>query len=426
MTSLCLEVSKIHVMKNLYMIVGLLLLIFSGCSSSEPPRFNIIYISFDNMCPDWGVYGDTLAYTPNFDAFARRSVLFTDAHAQVSLSNPSRISILSGLRPSTTGMVHEDDLWENLSKQVISLPRHFQNHGWFTSSVGKIFDAAAGITDSGFVAVRSAGGGITGNAPALEALREAASQEQPFFLAIGYHHTQLPWIPSEAGRKRHNPENFSTEHRTPLFQDLFLTDEDIRVLMRAYYATITDADSLFGLLFDEIRNLDLLDNTIIIVGSLDNGFSHGYNGRWGNGGNTDRETHVPLMIRVPGFSGNGKKATGLVELVDIYPTLIDLSRLPPPPHRLEGTSFRRLLRNTSLRWKKAVFSHQGYQIENQAVKTRKYTLIRSGHRGIELFDRTNDPLNLHNIAPENQNIVNGMLRIHDQGWEVAKPPRRIF
>jgi iduronate 2-sulfatase len=412
-------------MKVFYIMVVLLLLLLAGCNRSTPD-YNIIYISFDDMPPDWGVYGDTLAYTPNFDAFARRSVVFTDAHAQVSLSNPSRISILSGLRPSTTGIVQEDDPWEILGPQVISLPRHFRNHGWYTSSVGKIFDKGAGVTDSGFVAVRSPGGGITGNTPALEALREAAAQEKPFFLAIGYHHTQLPWIPSDAGRRHHKTENFSTEGRTPLFQDLMLSDDDIKVLMRAYYGSVTDADSLFGMLFAEIRDLGLLNNTIIIVGSLDSGFSHGYNGRWGKGGNTDRETRVPLMIRIPGVAGNGHHSDALVELVDIYPTLVDICRLPPPPHRLEGHSLRKLLRKPSRRWKKAVFSHQAYNRENLAVKTRRYTLIMTDYKGIELYDRRNDPLNRNNIAGDNPDIVNGMLRMLEEGWEEARPRRRIF
>jgi iduronate 2-sulfatase len=412
-------------MKFTYLFLFLLPFVIAACKE-KTTEYNVIYITFDDMCPDWGIYGDQQAHTPRLDDFGREAVVFHDAHAQVTLSNPSRISIMSGLRPSTTGFVTEEAQWLDIIPAVTSLPKHFRDHGWYTSAVGKIFDAASGPVDSAFIAIRSAGEGITGNNDALEALREAAAQDKPFFLAIGYHHSQLPWVASESSRRYYKPEDFSIEHRTRETTWASLSDDDIRLLMRSYYATITDADSLFGQLISEIKNLGLYQNTIILVGSFDNGFSHGYHGRWGTGGLTDRETRVPMIIRVPGLKGNGKISSALTELVDLYPTLVDLCKLPPPAHRLEGHSLKRQLQTPSGRWKKAVYSHHGYNIQNKAVKTSRYTLIRRDMETYELYHRRKDPLNLKNIADENPEIVLDMINLLEEGWENSRPRRRWF
>jgi arylsulfatase A-like enzyme len=152
---------------------------------------------------------------------------------------------------------------------------------------------------------------------------------------------------------------------------------------------------------------------------MDHGYDFGYRGHWGKGNCYDNETGVPLLVRVPGNKNNGKESAGLVELVDIYPTLVDLCGLTSPPQPLEGTSFKPLLEDPSRAWKQAVFSHRAYDVNIVGVKTGNYTLIDFAGDSIQLFDRLNDPLNLVDISRENPTIVREMMAIRNRGWQKA-------
>lgn len=411
-------------MKTTHTGALLLPLLFAAPVGSQAQKPNVIYICFDDMCTDWGIYGDSIAHTPNFDSFARESVLFNDVHCQVALSTPSRTSVLTGVRPSTSKSVEIKHDWQQLLPGVTSLPRHFRNNGYFTSLAGKVYDRRWGAPDSAFDIERSVGQVVTTNDYPLEALREAATHSEPIFLAIGYFQTHLPWLPTEGSKRWYNPADISVENRHPVYKGKTMSREEIQLFMRDYYAYQTDADSLFGELIAEIKRLGLYDNSIILVGSFDHGYCHGYGGKWAKGDNTDHETRVPLAVRIPGNPNNGQSTSGIVELVDVYPTLIDLCGLPAPNHQLEGISFRKLLEAPDTPWKKAAFTHRAYHINDVGVKTADYTLIRTEGEPIRLHNRKTDPNNLHNIANDNPQIVSEMLAILNAGWTMALPPER--
>ena len=147
------------------------------------PPFNVIYICMEDMMPSLGCYDDSLAVTPSIDDFARQSVLFEDVHCQVALCTPSRTSILTGIRPSTSRIVTIGDDWQKVLPGVTSLPRHFRNNGYYTSLAGKVHDYRCGGMDSAYVTTFDIHG-LSNNDLALAALNDAASQELPFFLAI--------------------------------------------------------------------------------------------------------------------------------------------------------------------------------------------------------------------------------------------------
>lgn len=408
-------------MKTTHTSVMFLPLLFAASVDLQSKKPNVIYICFDDMCTDWGIYGDSIAHTPNFDRFANESVLFNDVHCQVALCTPSRTSVLTGVRPSTSKIVEIEHDWQKILPGVTSLPRHFRNNGYFTSLTGKVYDKRWGASDSAFEIERAAGHPVTTNDYPLQALREAASQSEPIFLAIGYFQTHLPWLPTEGSKRWYNPAEISVENRNPVFKGKSMTKEEIQLFMLDYYAYQTDADSLFGDLIAEIKRLGLYNNSIILVGSFDHGYSHGYGGRWAKGENSDRETRVPLVVRIPGNPNNGKKTSGIVELVDIYPTLIDLCGLTSPNHKLEGISFRQLLDEPERSWKKAAFSHRAYHINDVGVKTTDYTLILTEGKPIRLHNRKIDPNNLHNIANDNPHIVRELTDILNAGWTMAQP-----
>lgn len=405
--------------KLLYVSLAILSGGISCTDGNFRPSPNVIYISVEDMMPNWGCYGDSVAFTPNLDAFAKEAVLFDDAHCQVALCTPSRTSILTGIRPSTSGIVKIDDDWQKMLPNAVSLPRHFKNNGYHTVIAGKIHDYRCGGMDSAYVTEFDIHG-MSDNELAIKAIDNAVSQNKPFFLALGYSQAHDPWTPSDWAKSKYSLNQFSAEGRTPEYNKKTYDENGIKELVQNYYGEITDVDSLIGEVLAKIKSLGLFDNTIILIGAMDHGYNFGYRGRWGKGNCYDNETRVPLLVRVPNNPNNGKKTPALVELVDIYPTLAELCGLPQPPQLLEGTSFKPLLENPGLTWKKAVFSHRAYSKGIVGVKTKDYSFIDFEGDSVQLFDRHNDPLNLVDIAAQYPEIVTQMQALVDAGWKNVK------
>jgi arylsulfatase A-like enzyme len=100
---------------------------------------NILFIAVDDLRPELGCYGAPLVISPNIDRLAAEGVLFERAYCQSAVCNPSRTSVLTGLRPNTHG-VH--DLWTHFRHTVpdaVTLPQHFKANGYHTAAIGKIF-----------------------------------------------------------------------------------------------------------------------------------------------------------------------------------------------------------------------------------------------------------------------------------------------
>lgn len=384
-----------------------------------PPRPNILYLCIEDTGPFLGCYGHPEVKTPRIDSFAREAVLFTDAHCQVALCTPSRTSILTGVRPSTSGIVKIDDDWRASLPGVTSLPRHLRNHGYHTRSVGKIYDPRSGGMDDAFDIDDPAR--LTSNERPLAALREAAQGSQPFFLGIGYAQAHLPWEPTPEALAVYEGAAIVTAGMSRNFRGTVLDDATLASRIRDYYAAITDVDRLIGEMLDEARALGLLENTIILVGAMDHGFDLGWHGRYGKSNTSDPETLVPLIVRPPGAVVPGRRCSALVELVDLYPTLLELCDLPGPRHELEGTSFVPLLHNPDLPWKTAVFAHRAYDVNIVAVKTRDYYLLRQPGQVDQLFDRRTDPHSVHDIAADSPEIVRELSAIASAGWTAARP-----
>src|SRR5262249_30043956 len=134
----------------------------------------------------------------------------------------------------------------------------------------------------------------------------------------------------------------------------FLTDQDKKEFLRSYYAGITFMDAQVGKLLEALDRLGLAENTIIVfIG--DHGYHLGEHGWWNKNTLFELSTRPPLIVVAPDSKGRGKSATGLVEFVDLYPTLTDLCGLKTPA-KLEGTSFRLLLGDPERAWKKAAFT----------------------------------------------------------------------
>lgn len=392
----------------------------------EVKRPNVIYICIEDMGPFLGCYGDTFAVTPEIDAFADESVLFEDVHCQVALCTPSRISIITGIRPTTSGMVKIDDPWREMLPEAVTMSRHFRDNGYYALRVGKYSDPRSGPLDDAFDTVYEEWG-IEDNRLAYKGLEEVAAQNKPFFLSVGYKQAHDDWTPTAESRALYDPDDVSMAHRTNRYNFKGkvheLTDQQVREMVCDYYGEISDVDRLIGQLIDRIKQMGLYENSIILVGVFDHGFNLGYHGRWGKTHVWDNETEVPMLVRVPGNPNNGKRAPGIVELVDVYPTLVELCDLPSPPQELEGTSFVPLLENPTLKWKKAAFTHGAYSnFRYTGLKTKDYTLIYDDKGNPPLlFDRHEDPINVHNIASQHPDLVEKLVKIQKAGWRGSVP-----
>jgi len=213
--------------------------------AAERQKPNVLFIAVDDMRPQLGCYGDKLARSPNMDRLAGRGMVFQQAYCQQALCSPSRISLLSGRHPWTTHIYQIGPELRSTLPDIVTLPQHFKNHGYFTRSLGKVYHV--GIDDPAswsmppwhskkprygpegqamvqqrIAALKASGkpipkngenapffGGPAFEAPdladddlldgdtvreALVAMRDLAARPQPFFLAVGFANPHVPWV----------------------------------------------------------------------------------------------------------------------------------------------------------------------------------------------------------------------------------------
>ena len=109
-------------------------------AASAQGKPNVLFLAIDDL-NDWiGVLGGhPQSLTPNIDRLARRGVTFRRAYCQAPACNPSRTSVMSGLRPTTSGVYQNGDIWRDAIPQAVTMPKHFMLHGYEVLGGGKIF-----------------------------------------------------------------------------------------------------------------------------------------------------------------------------------------------------------------------------------------------------------------------------------------------
>ena len=226
---------------------------------------------------------------------------------------------------------------------------------------------------------------------AKEALRGFAKTQQPFFLAVGiwkphepfnapkrywdlYQRDQVPEI-DPAERPKNAPDlAFHVNHEFMGMppNNRTLDDAAKRELRHGYYAVISYADAQIGKVLDELDRLDLAKNTIIVLIG-DNGLQVGEHTSWGKMTLFHLDASVPLIIAAPGVAKPGSKTRAISELIDVYPTLVDLCGLPVPAG-LDGVSLKPVLLNPESSVKSGALSQHPrpaiYWRDSQYSKTR--------------------------------------------------------
>ena len=480
---------------------------------AQDDRLNVLFIIADDLNLALGSYAESetrphysTVSTPNLDKLAAEGIRFENAFVQNPLCNPSRASILSGLRPATHG-VHttRQQPLETISDELRFLPEHFDDHGYYTARVGKVghnsYEHMVDWDSSNFAlsrepgaivhfpgylpgqdssevrditwttgsengmnrqeVLRSVGGRPLGLPLSWRATDELArmtpdgttaqriiqlmaqNRDKPFFVAAGFHKPHQPWVapaeffdqhplaqiqlpPQREGDTIDIPEPASEVSEF----DSRLSEAQQKQAIAAYHATVTMTDKYVGELMQALEDLGLAESTIVVFTS-DHGFQlNEHGGLWRKSVQFDESIRVPLIVRLPDGSNAGTAATGLVELVDLYPTLAELVDLPKPAHNLEGLSFVPLLENPTRQWKSAAFSqsrregHDGLTIRTDRYRYTQWSPLEgAGATMQELYDLQQDPMEFNNLAdePEHAGRVAELSQRLAQGWQAALP-----
>lgn len=447
-------------------------------STSIPPsnKPNVLVISIDDL-NDWVgcLGGHPQVQTPHMDGLAARGVVFTNAHCQSPLCNPSRTSVMTGLRPSSTGVYGLAPWFRQVEefRDHVTWPQHFQQHGYRTLTFGKTYHDAypppAGRKDGTEFDVwgyHGSGGqprparkliNMQGGHPlmdwgpfpefdhqqddfrvateAIEALSELSKSGQTFMLHVGFRRPHVPcfapqkWfdlypesnlvIPPIRDDDRDDTPRFSWYLHWNLPEprlDWLRSAGEHRSLVRAYLASISFVDAMVGRVLEELETTGLAENTIVILWS-----DHGYHlgEKLISGKNTlwERSTRVPLILSGPGIHAGGRCAEP-VELLDLFPTSSEICGLPVGA-QLEGHSLVPQLQNPNApRAFPAITTHnQG----NHSIRDRRWRYIRYANGSEELYDLQTDPNEWNNLA--NQSSYQKIqLALAESLPKVDRPP----
>lgn len=419
----------------------------SAMSTVGDAHPNVLLVAIDDMSTNVSTFADPTVKTPHMDALAQRGVAFDRAYCQFPLCNPSRTSVVTGLRPETSGVLSNDIYWRDKIPDALDLPQHFADHGYETVVVGKILhmmqrknrgagwtrvidtpgpsdgkwgrgrelDGAlrdsirAGRTASPMAVYYQWGpSGLDGEDMMDGRFAAAASRflgeshSRPFFLAVGFHNPHLPFAAPDRFFDMYPPESVpipkvpsgNTEDLPPFVANAIpkylagrkLTPELTRTLNRAYRACCSHVDECIGQVLGALKKSDLEKNTIVVLWS-DHGFLLGEHDMWGKNCLFEEACRVPLVIAAPdGDYVRGQRCDALVELVDLFPTLSELCALPIPK-QLDGLSMAPLLRDPKRPWKKTAFSaaKQG-DIMGHSVRTKDWLYSEYTDSSAELYD----------------------------------------
>ena len=460
-----------------------------GLLAQAKPKPNVLFFAVDDLRPELGCYGAGHIKSPNIDRIAAKGMVFRRAYCQQAVCSPSRSSLLTGTRPDTTKVWDLVTHFRDALPSVVTLPQHFKQNGYFVQGMGKIFHPTVEDPRSWSVAWQTAkadtyaklksddvadedapkrnkakggpafeAGDVADDfykdgkvaALAVETLRGLSKKSEPFFLAVGFAKPHLPFVSPKKYWDMYDPAKIqlapnpyhpkdapdyaltsSNELRnyTNMPAEGPIPDKLARQLKHGYYSAITYTDTQIGKVLNELDRLGLAKNTIIVLWG-DHGWKLGEHGEWCKHSNVENDTNAPLLLSAPGMKAAGKHSNALVEFVDVYPTLADLTGLPLPSH-LEGVSFKPLLDDPAKPWKSAAFSQypRKKKLMGYSMRTDRYRLtvwVDSGDHAkvdaIELYDHQADPQENTNIAKSSEALVKRLMEQWRKGWKGAKPP----
>tara|TARA_R110002049_G_scaffold263116_1_gene439259 strand:- start:17040 stop:18530 length:1491 start_codon:yes stop_codon:yes gene_type:complete len=450
-------------MKNISSLLVIILIIFS-CNSrkvensevkKEFSKPNVLFIAVDDL-NNWigclNAFSNTK--TPNLDKLASEGILFSNAHCQAPLCGPSRASIMTGLRPSTTGiygMISDEKIRseEGVTNNITFLPEYFGNHGYHTMGIGKLFHGHApnGVFDESGGRVKGFGpypkerfvwdGFGTSNRekygrtstdwgafPESDTLmpdhksadwaiqRLSKKHDKPFFMGVGFLRPHVPYYVPQKWFDMHPLKGIETPpYKSDDLDDIppvglkindlpmmpstewAIESGEWKKIVQAYLACISYVDYEIGRVMEALRNSDYSDNTIVVLWS-DHGYRLGEKGTFAKHALWETATNAPLMFSGPNLP-KGKKIDAPVEMLSIYPTLLELSGLPAYSKN-EGVSLVAMMQDD--KELESAYAITTFGMNNHAVKANGYRYIRYEDGMEEFYDHKTDPNEWENQA----------------------------
>ena len=449
-------------------LIVVLVSTFVVADDSERP--NVLFIMVDDLRPELGAYDHHVVKTPNIDEFSSRATLFTNAYVNVPVCGASRASMMTGIRPNQVRFRSYQARADKEAPDAETLFGVLKSNDYQTHSIGKIMHFAndsaddwtslpwkpkvehgmghrnylleenikffkkhktgppfemADVEDSAYFDGKT-------TLEALNRLNQLSKNQKPFFLAVGFVKPHLPFnapkkywdlydhskiqLPGNPNQPTNAPpkakhafgelRKFDGIPKNPLP----VSDSMARKLIHGYYACVSYIDAQIGILLEGLDNLNLSENTIVFILG-DHGWSLGEHGLWAKHSPFDLATRTPLIVRTPEHLNETYKsgrAHGLVEFIDIFPTimeLVDLAELD----QLDGKSFVQQLKDPLSDGKEVVFPRWSIA---EIIKTDQYSYTewrdkRGGVLERMLYDHNLDPEETFNVSeePEYADIV---------------------
>lgn len=440
-----------------FLLSGILYLSILSCTAQSKKtsqnKMNVLFIAIDDL-NDWiTLYGGPIKM-PNLERLANQGIFFNHAYCSSPACNPSRVAVMTGLQPSSTGVYGNKTDWRKALPDAMTLPQHFMENGYWAEGAGKIFhhhynnafhdDASFyrffklredtypeerlnGITN--WVGGR---GDSSTSQPfdwgpwpvdenqtpdvqtvdyAIQFLKE--KRVKPFFFAAGIFRPHSPWFAPEKYFKLYPLSNLLMpevldndlddlpsggiqilKEGKPFLYKTIIANNQLKEAIQAYQACATFADKQIGRLLDALDNSPYKNNTSIVLWS-DHGFHLGEKQHWEKFALWEKTTRTPFIIVAPDITKPGGVCDAPVSLLDIYPTLIELCGLKAR-HELEGTSLVPLLQNPNTEWDKPVIMTYGKG--NHAIRSKRWRYIHYSDGSEELYDHNSDPNEWYNLA----------------------------
>ena len=419
---------------------------------------NVLLVVLDTVRADAvSCYGNPRPTTPHLDRLAGEGTRFENAYATCFWTLPSHASLLTGLYPSEAGATSETN---HLPNRLTTLAERLTAAGYQTAAVVRNpwISVERGF-GQGFEDFVEDWRGDTGHEAdeegaaverAMEWIRDRGGTGEPWFLFVNLNVAHLPYNPPEPFRSRFASEEWPQATVDRLMKidggwghlagGLHLDEADFRILRDLYEAEVSIADEHVGELLDAIRDSGVLEQTLVIV-TADHGENLGDHGMIDHVYSLfDTTVRVPMIVRYPLRFAAGGVVDGLVSLIDIVPTVLDVAGVPMADEGLEGLA----LDEPGIRDRPAVFAENERPINGirllekwfpdfdtaavdhqmRMIRTGDFKLIWKADVSAELFDIEADPgelIDLTPIRPELRNRFLGELR----SWSLGIEPRVV-
>ncbi len=424
-------------------------------SKSQNNKPNVLLIAVDDL-NDWigCMGGHPQVKTPNMDRLAAKGVLFTNAHCQSPVCNPSRASLMTSLYPTTSGIYFlNPDLKESpVAVKNKLMPQRFLEEGYHVTGVGKLFHNGGGQNEN---YVPNYGGQFGGFGPmpdeklstfpghplwdwgvyperdeqmpdhqiaswAVERLEE--KHDSSLWMGVGFYRPHVPqfapqkWfdlypmetllLPEVMAEDLNDISPYGIditrlEHVSPT-HEWVTENEEWKPLVQSYLACVSFVDEQVGKVLTALENSDYGDNTYIVLFS-DHGFHLGEKERYAKRSLWEDGARTPMIIIGPGIP-EGKLCSQPVQLLDIYPTLLELTGLDADPLH-EGNSLVPLLKDPEAEW--PYMARTSFGPGNYAIISKGYRFIQYNDGSEEFYVHAQDPHEWNNVVedPEYADLV---------------------